>query len=69
MNEKGFDKAVVDKSSTNSDAIRGREQYLIELNGGAKSQKGTSGNSINGISPTNPNKQRYEDERKRVFGY
>lgn len=68
MNEKGFEKAKLDKYSTNSDAIRGREQQLIELNGGAKSQKGTSGNTINGISPTNPKKQRYEDARRKEFG-
>ncbi len=35
------------------DAIRGREQLLIEQNGGAKSEGGTSGNKINGISPNN----------------
>lgn len=58
-------RAKLDKYSTNSDAIRGREQQLIELNGGAKSQKGTSGNTINGISPTNPKKQRYEDARRK----
>ena len=68
MNEKGFEKAKLDKSSTNSDAIRGREQQLIELNGGAKSQGGSSGNAINGVSPTNPNKQRYEDARRKEFG-
>ncbi len=29
MNEKGFEKAKLDKYSTNPDAIRGREQQLI----------------------------------------
>lgn len=67
MNEKGFEKAKLDKSSTNPDAIRGREQQLIELNGGAKSQGGSSGNAINGISPTNPKRQRYEDARRKDF--
>ena len=43
------------------DAIRGREQQLIDLNGGAKSKGGTSGNKINGISDINPNKKKYLD--------
>ncbi len=68
MNEKGFEKAKLDMYSTNPDAIRGREQQLIELNGGAKSQGGSSGNAINGISPTNPKRQRYEDARRKEFG-
>ena len=55
MTEKGFGAAVLDNSSTNKNAIRGREQYLIKINGGAKSQGGTSGNAINGISPNNKN--------------
>ena len=37
MNDKGFGPAVLDKSSTNAAAIRGREQQLIDMNGGAKS--------------------------------
>ncbi|WP_010176100.1 hypothetical protein, partial [Bacillus coahuilensis] len=61
MNNEGFGPARLDKSSTNKDAIRGREQQLIDLNGGAKSKGGTSGNKINGISDINPNKKRYLD--------
>lgn len=53
MNEKGFEKTKLDRFSTNPDAIRGREQQLIELNG---------------ISPTNPKRQRYEDARRKEFG-
>ena len=68
MNEKGFEAAQLDIYSTSYDAIRGREQYLIDLNGGAKSQGGTSGNAINGISPTNPNKQKYEEASRKEFG-
>lgn len=68
MNEKGFEKAQLDRYSTSYDAIRGREQYLIDLNGGAKSQGGTSGNAINGISPTNTNKQKYEEASRKEFG-
>jgi RHS repeat-associated protein len=55
MNEQGYGPAQVDKSSSSPDAIRGREQQLIEANGGAQSEGGTSGNAINGISPRNPN--------------
>ena len=58
-NADGFGKAQLDKSSSNSDAIRGREQQLIDANGGAKSQGGTSGNAINGVADSNPNKETY----------
>ena len=69
MNKKGFGEAQIDRVSTDPDAIRGREQYLIDLHGGAKSQGGTSGNAINGISQTNPNKQRYVDACEREYGW
>ena len=59
MNEKGYGPAELDKSSTNPAAIRGREDQNIELNGGAQSAGGTSGNAIRGISPANPNKAAY----------
>jgi len=67
MNKKGFGAAVLDNSSTNKDAIRGREQYLIYKNGGAKSQGGTSGNAINGVSESNKNREKYLNAAK-VFG-
>ena len=66
-NDDDFGKAQIDKVSTNKDAIRGREQQLIEANGGAKSQKGTSGNAINGISDKNPNRQKYTDAANKEF--
>ena len=68
MNDKGFGPAALDKSSTNKDAIRGREQQLIDSNGGAKSQRGTSGNAINGISPNNKKKNRYMKSATDEFG-
>ena len=68
MNDKGFGPAALDKSSTNKDAIRGREQQLIDSNGGAKSQRGTSGNAINGISPNNKKKTRYMKSATDEFG-
>ena len=68
MNDKGFGPAALDKSSINKDAIRGREQQLIDSNGGAKSQRGTSGNAINGISPNNKKKNRYMKSATDEFG-
>jgi RHS repeat-associated protein len=68
MNEQGYEPAQLDKSSTNANAIRGREQQLIEENGGAESGGGTSGNSINGISQTNPNRGAYMDAAEEEFG-
>ncbi|MCS3798853.1 DUF6443 domain-containing protein [Niastella sp. OAS944] len=53
--------AVLDKSSKNKDAIRGREHKLIKANGGAKRSGGNSGNEINGISDKNKNKKKYLD--------
>ena len=68
MNNKGFGPAQLDKSSSNAEAIRGREQNLIESHGGAKSQGGTSGNQNNGISSRNENIQKYLDEAAAEFG-
>ena len=68
MNDKGYGPAQLDKSSSNSDAIRGREQQLIDANGGAKSTNGTSGNAINGISTKNPKKKQYIDAANKEFG-
>ncbi|MBY6239087.1 RHS repeat-associated core domain-containing protein [Vibrio harveyi] len=67
-NKEGFGPAVLDVSSTNKAAIRGREQQLIEANGGAQSMGGTSGNAINGISPKNPNRETYINEANKEFG-
>jgi hypothetical protein len=67
-NAEGFGPAKLDKSSTSKDAIRGREQQLIEKYGGAKSQGGTSGNAINGVSPKNANAATYAEAAKKEFG-
>lgn len=56
MNDKGFGPAELESSSNSYEAIRGREQDLIDYFGGAKSTGGTSGNAINGISDKNPKK-------------
>jgi hypothetical protein len=67
MNEQGYGPAKLDKSSNNAAAIRGREQLLIEANGGAQSVGGTSGNAINGISPKNPKDSHYRAEAAKEF--
>jgi hypothetical protein len=67
MTEQGYGPAQLDKSSSNRAAIRGREQQLIEANGGAKSEGGTSGNAINGISPNNKKRQYYLNEAEKEF--
>ncbi|KEZ48577.1 hypothetical protein AZ46_0216830 [Metabacillus indicus LMG 22858] len=67
MNKEGFGAAVLDKSSKNKNAIRGREQLLIEKNGGAKSKKGKSGNKINGISDNNKKRKTYIKAARKEF--
>ena len=68
MNAKGFGPAILDKSSSDYNAIRGREQMLIVKNGGAKSVGGTSGNAINGIGATNKKKDIYINAARGEFG-
>ncbi|WP_312404246.1 RHS repeat-associated core domain-containing protein, partial [Rhizobium sp.] len=68
MNSKGFGPAALDKSSVNAAAIRGREQMMIDAMGGPKITGGTSGNAINGISRSNPNRDNYFSEAYREFG-
>lgn len=67
MNKQGFGKARLDKSSTNADAIRGREQMQIDKNGGAQSSGGASGNKINGISLKNKNRDKYINAASKEF--
>jgi hypothetical protein len=43
---KGYRSAVLDKFSTSAEAIRGREQQLIDFHGGAQNEGGYSGNPI-----------------------
>jgi RHS repeat-associated protein len=80
MTDKGFGAAVLDKSVTaaksvaerHSDpayqAIRGREQQLIDHFGGAQSFGGTSGNAIRGIATDNPLLDTYMKAAKKMFG-
>ena len=66
--DEGFRVAILDRSSSNPDAIRGREQQLIDLNGGAQRSGGTSGNAINAIALDNPKRDRYLDAATQEFG-
>lgn len=68
MNKKGYGQAILDQSSSNPDAIRGQEQFMIEKHGGAQSSGGTSGNAINGVSKNNPRAEEYEAARVKEFG-
>jgi RHS repeat-associated protein len=67
-NDDGYGPARLDKSSSNPQAIRGREQQMIENNGGAQSQGGTSGNAINGISDRNPKEAGCRAAATKEFG-
>lgn len=67
-NQEGYGPAVLDRSSSNRGAIRGREQMGIEANGGARSQGGKSGNAINGISDKNPDREKFICAATKEFG-
>ena len=47
--------------SPNGSSYKATIGQLIDANGAAKSQGGTSGNDINGISDRNPKKKHYID--------
>lgn len=68
LNAEGFLPPVLDRSSENYSAVRGREQQLIEVNGGAQSSGGTFRNMINGISPYNPRRPLYLNDALTEFG-
>ncbi|MBC9730897.1 hypothetical protein [Streptomyces sp. TRM68367] len=80
MNDKGFGPAVLDKfaeatksvAERHSDpayqAIRGREQQLIDFFGGAKSDGGISGNAIRGVAADNPLLGTFLNAATKMFG-
>lgn len=68
LNAEGFLPPVLDRSSESYSAIRGREQRLIDVNGGAQSAGGASRNMINGISPWNPRRPFYLNDALMEFG-
>ena len=55
MSDKGFGAAQLKYSTDDYNAVRGQEQIQID----SYKEQGKSGNSINGISPSNPNRQKY----------
>ncbi len=63
-NKDDFGKAQVDKVSTDSDAIRGREQMLID----SAKEKGICGNTYNSISLRNKKRKKYLEAAVIVFG-
>lgn len=67
-NEDNFGPAMLDEFSDDKNAIRGREQMLIDHYGHAKSEGGSSGNQINGISPRNKKKDLYISAAIKLFG-
>jgi hypothetical protein len=62
-----LDNAVAVQQNPNA-AIRGREQQLIDFNGGAQSMGGTSRNKINGISNLNLARSYYIQQSINLFG-
>jgi len=68
LNEEGYPPAIRDKFSPNKAAIRGREQNLIDYNGGARSEKGKSRNMIRGVGRHNPERFIYYGSAADEFG-
>jgi RHS repeat-associated protein len=71
MRLRGFGNLQLDRSSWGDfaqDAIRGREQQLIDYHGGAQSQGGSSGNRIRGVSVLNPFGSIYHWQSNKLFG-
>nr|WP_242457157.1 hypothetical protein [Treponema zioleckii] len=76
MAKQGFKNVQIDKFAYGEQgrlAIRGREQQLIDKNGGAQSDtinghKGTSGNAIRGVSKFNPLGPAYHEASNKAFG-
>jgi hypothetical protein len=71
MGKKDFGPAILDKvgyGDAGKAAIRGREQQLIDANGGAQlDNNGTSGNLIRGVSKINPFGRGYHDSATVYF--
>ncbi len=68
---KGFSAAKLDQASYDRYSIRGREQQLIDYNGGAQSDLGSprkSGNPIRGVSRWNKKGMMYWLASTREFG-
>lgn len=71
LNAQGFDLPVLDQYARGGEgyrAIRGREQQLIDYNGGAQSVGGTARNAIQGVGDWNPRRTDYMDMSNKLFG-
>jgi RHS repeat-associated protein len=68
LNSEDYEPAIVDKVSLTKAAIRGREQQMIDFNGGAQSEGGSSRNKIRGVSRTNKKRHIYQSAAKAEFG-
>ncbi|WP_213881929.1 RHS repeat-associated core domain-containing protein, partial [Pseudomonas sp. dw_358] len=68
LNAEGFFPPVLDRFTNDYQAIRGREQQLIDFYGGAQSVGGSARNLINGVSDFNPRGILYDSAAKSSFG-
>jgi hypothetical protein len=68
LNAEGFSDPKLDKYSPEPDSIRGREQQLIDYNGGAQSVGGTTRNAINGVGDFNIRGAIYDAASTANFG-
>lgn len=68
LNKAGFNDPVLDRSSSDFLPIWGREQDMIDANGGARSTGGTSRNMINSIWSKNPAKDFLLDLSRQQWG-
>jgi RHS repeat-associated protein len=67
----GFGSPAVDRWAVGAQgyaAVRGREQQLIDANGGAQSDGGSSANLIRGVSKRNPLAEIYDKAATATFG-
>jgi len=63
-NKEGYELGQIDKISTNGDAIRGREQMLIDK----LKEESRSGNKRNGIGHRNKKRNKYLKAALKLFG-
>jgi hypothetical protein len=71
MRAKGFGTPQIDMAASGlgaEDAIRGREQQLIDYHGGAHHQGGTSGNKYRGVNVLNIFGRIYHEAANAAFG-
>ena len=62
----GFGRPLVDRYAKSYDAIRGREQQLIDYHGGIGNKK--VANKIRGVAKWNPAGRTYHQKANKIFG-